>query len=162
MPTSTNNYGDVRPSDMGRFWANVEFDTNGGCWLWSGRNTPGGYGVLTVCRDGKKTRLYAHRVALAQFVCAPGPKEVVDHLCRVTRCVNPAHLEAVSHGENLRRSPTSPHRRTHCNHGHLFNEANTGPKRKADGTLVRYCRECGRLRHAARRARTTTDGQKPD
>lgn len=27
----------------------------------------------------------------------------LDHLCRVRRCINPAHLEPVTHAENTRR-----------------------------------------------------------
>lgn len=30
---------------------------------------------------------------------------VLDHLCRVRNCVNPAHLEPVTQAENVRRSP---------------------------------------------------------
>lgn len=39
----------------------------------------------------------------------------VDHLCGNRACVNPAHLELVTHTENLRRASL---RRTHCKNGH--------------------------------------------
>jgi hypothetical protein len=46
---------------------------------------------------------YAHRLANGHFV-GPIPNGlVIDHTCRESACVNPAHLEAVSNAENLRR-----------------------------------------------------------
>lgn len=47
----------------------------------------------------------AHRLA---YELARGPIPAgfhVDHLCRVTNCVNPDHLEAVPPRENVRRQP---------------------------------------------------------
>lgn len=75
-------------------------EPNSGCWLFLGhvkRST--GYGVLL--RD-RKWKL-AHRYV---FELHRGPIPVgltLDHLCRVRSCVNPAHLEPVTRGENQRR-----------------------------------------------------------
>lgn len=69
----------------------------------------------------------------------------LDHLCRVVSCCNPAHLEATSHKENVRRgdakfvSARRAAERTHCVRNHEYNEENTywyGQKR--------FCRECKR------------------
>jgi hypothetical protein len=44
-----------------------------------------------------------HRKHYEQFK-GPIPDGLeIDHTCRNTRCVNPEHLEAVTHAENLRR-----------------------------------------------------------
>lgn len=69
-----------------------------GCWNWSGTLTNRGYG--SVCREGKK--LLAHRVV---YRAARGLEDHqdLDHLCRNRRCVNPAHLEIVTRGQNCRR-----------------------------------------------------------
>jgi hypothetical protein len=72
---------------------------------------------------------YAHRV-LYRLVNGPIPIGAeIDHLCRNRSCVNPDHLEAVSHRENLMRSPIAPAainaRKTHCKYGHEFTQTNT-------------------------------------
>jgi hypothetical protein len=68
------------------------------CWVWQ-RGKSNGYGIVT--RNGKNQ--YAHRVVYERLVGAVPPGLDLDHLCRNTSCVNPAHLEPVSHGENMRR-----------------------------------------------------------
>jgi hypothetical protein len=76
----------------------------------------------------------------------------IDHLCRNRRCVNPDHLEAVSHLVNVRRgeSPTTLRRqgkrpastRTHCFRGHELTDENK--VLRVNGTYD--CRICRRLR----------------
>ena len=64
-----------------------------------GSLTPGGYGYIS--DDGKQ--MPVHRFAHLRSI-GPIPKGYdVDHLCRVRNCVNPAHLEAVTRLENVRR-----------------------------------------------------------
>jgi len=68
-----------------------------GCWAWTGATAGPGYGQFG--RNG-----LAHRVAYERAF-GPIPEGMeIDHLCRNRRCVNPDHLDAVSHEENLRRS----------------------------------------------------------
>ena len=45
----------------------------------------------------------AYRVSYELFRGKLEKGQVVDHLCRVPNCVNPDHLEAVSHKENIMR-----------------------------------------------------------
>jgi hypothetical protein len=53
--------------------------------------------------DGKGGARSAHRFYYEQHV-GPIPEGLqLDHLCRNTRCVNPAHLEPVTGAENMRR-----------------------------------------------------------
>lgn len=88
-----------------KFWPRVDKTGPSGCWLWTGSCLPTGYGQVG-CRVGGKTYVSsAHRVAY-RFVVGPIPAGLqLDHLCRVRRCVNPAHLEPVTPRENVRRSP---------------------------------------------------------
>lgn len=69
------------------------------CWPWRARLSRDGYGRLW---DGRYSA-DAHRIAYTLFV-GPVPDDMdLDHLCRNRGCVNPAHLEPVTHDENLRR-----------------------------------------------------------
>lgn len=115
-----------------------------GCILWRGSKTRGGYGTANI--GGRKTT--AHRIA---FEATKGPIAdglEIDHLCGDPLCINPAHLEAVSHAENVRRSRTA--RATHCVSGHEFTPANTYRK-KSNG--CRVCRACAARRSAENRRR---------
>lgn len=82
-----------------RFWSKV--DRDGGpdcCWPWLAARA-NGYGKFYV--DGRMVR--AHRFAY-ELLVGPIPEGLVlDHLCAVTFCVNPAHLEPVTQRENARR-----------------------------------------------------------
>lgn len=133
----------VIPTDDERFWARVQkTDT---CWLWTGGRM-GNYGSATV--DGSTIR--AHRYAYLTLV-GPIPEGLVlDHLCRVTLCVNPAHLEPVTDRVNTRRGISQPAdnaRKTHCKQGHPFDVANTN----VDPRGNRVCRACAREKSRRRR-----------
>lgn len=109
-----------------------------------------GYGLVRLVSGGP--RKIAHRVAYETFV-GPIPTDLeLDHLCRVRRCVNPEHLEPVTHQENIRRA-TGPiaanAAKTHCDHGHPFSTENT--RIRPDG--ARVCLSCARASDAARRQR---------
>lgn len=70
----------------------------GGCWIWQGGITDGGYGTFF---DGHTRR--AHRWAYQRFVGSVPVGLELDHLCRQKLCVNPSHLEPVTRMENMRR-----------------------------------------------------------
>lgn len=130
-----------RLSWLERFWAKVA--RTEACWLWLGAQDLQGYGRLGA-------RL-AHRVSYELF-SGPIPEGLeIDHLCRVRSCVNPAHLEPVTHQENMSRSSLiGAHNRdkTHCKRGHEFTPEST--RLHLDG--ARACRICERERVLARKA----------
>ena len=114
------------------------------CWIWPGATTPDGrYGVVgvSVGRNGL-THVVVHEAATG----TPVPDGwQVDHLCRVTLCCNPRHLEAVTQEENLRRQHAL---NTHCVRGHELTPENT--YRVPTAPTNRQCRACNRLRSKAR------------
>jgi hypothetical protein len=128
---------------MDRLMSKISPEPNSGCWLWLSTCSDG-YGQIR--KDGKYVQ--AHRVAY-ELIRGPIPIGLeLDHLCRVRCCVNPFHLEAVTHPENLRRSPlvgkhqnrsNQNRNKTHCPYGHPLD----GTNKRGD----RYCRECNRHRY---------------
>lgn len=132
---------------VARFWSKVDkagplplwAPFLGPCWHWTGA-TSNGYGRVRVDVDRP-----AHRFAYELLVGPIPDGLVIDHLCRVRHCVNPAHLEAVTNAENILRGNgfSARHaRKTHCPKGHPYDEANT--LIRADGS--RNCIACGRDR----------------
>lgn len=93
-------------SDEERFDALIDrLSGDRDCWIWMGPRSArdkivAGYGVFYVA--GK--RLRAHRYCYERSFGPIPDGSHIDHLCQVTLCVNPAHLEAVTPEENLRRA----------------------------------------------------------
>lgn len=111
----------------------------GSCWEWTAARNRNGYGQF-----GVERRLWrAHRLAYELFV-GPIPDGMeLDHLCRNRSCVNPDHLEPVTHRVNTMRGETimaANAAKTACLRGHPFNEENTYVR--SDG--ARLCRQCRR------------------
>jgi len=120
--------------ERGLFWSKalIESDTRL-CWLWQDRLQPNGYGQC-------KKNAYAHRAAY-EYERGPIPAGLeIDHTCNVRHCVNPWHMEPVTHEENMARARK---RRDRCKRGHPFYGRNlylfwSGTK------MHRMCRECRR------------------
>ena len=94
---------DRRTKILTKIMARVRVDTDCGCWIWqgptSGNGRGGGYALM--CLDGQTVAV--HRVMATLFMgYIPGKKQV-DHTCRNRLCVNPDHLEIITHKENQRR-----------------------------------------------------------
>jgi hypothetical protein len=124
------------------FWASIDISSSG-CWEWQGYVNRSGYGQFR----GK----YAHRGSYEMFR-GPIPQGLeIDHLCRNRKCVNPAHLEAVTQKENqLRGFSVSGNnaRKTHCLNGHPLVSANV-----SSWTTDRRCKTCLRAHQRAYFAR---------
>ena len=121
-----------------RFWEKV--DASGDCWEWTASRTRDGYGQFKIDQVWN----LAHRYVWELLVGGIPKGFQIDHLCRNTGCVNPDHLEPVTPRENTMRGSgfsALNARKTHCIHGHPFDEANTYI---APGSPGRICRECGR------------------
>lgn len=122
-------------------------EPNSGCLIWLGASNGCGYGTLTL---GRSKRAYAHRVS---FEMENGPIPVgmqIDHLCRNTFCINPAHLEIVTNQENTKRGRVSALRpaRTVCGRGHYLADHSY-----VDSSGRTQCRACLAIRQSKYRTR---------
>jgi hypothetical protein len=118
----------------------ILIEPGSGCWMWQGARTDAGYGVM--CGpDGKHTT--AQRICYELLIGPIRKGWELDHGskhgCRRRGCIHPLHVEPCSHWLNMRRGGNAE--KTHCRHGHPFDEANT----YRDGSGRRYCRACGRI-----------------
>lgn len=130
-----------------RMRSRIAIDAESGCWIWTGAKR-GGYGKVQVARKMRSL----HRLAY-ELLVGPIPAGLqIDHVkkrgCTSTACCNPAHLEPVTHKENVLRGiapPAQNARKTHCAKGHAFSGANlcTRPNGR------RECVTCRRAANAA-------------
>ncbi len=111
-----------------------------------------GYLFAHLSHEGRRARVYAHRLVLTVFV-GPAPAGMqachndgvkTNNALANLRWDTPAanSRDAIAHGQH------SGTRRTHCAQGHPFSKANTGVR----STGHRWCRECNRAKCAARYA----------
>lgn len=129
-------------------WENIERQimpvTESGCWLWMGPEYPLGYGRAYF---GNRT-VRAHRLVYEHFI-GPIPKGLhSDHLCRVSCCVNPAHIEIVDARTNVLRGvgPSAQRaKQTHCKNGHELTIVQI-----RNGHPSRGCKICISVKHRAR------------
>lgn len=167
----SKHYGKCQGDHKARFESRFA-RADDGCWLWTGRLNNMGYGVFGI---GRRIFL-AHRVAHELFK-GPIPAGLsVDHVCHNSaagcpgglecshrRCVNPDHLEAVSHRTNMLRAPLTAtginHRKTHCaKAGHPLSGSNLYLSPRGE----RQCRACRKASKAAfdeRRRQSASAGQ---
>ncbi len=124
-----------------RFWEKVNFSGGipayfphrGECWLWEAGTVRGIYGKFAPIR----THIVpAHRWAY-EFIVAQIPEGLtLDHLCRVTLCVRPDHMEVVTMKVNVMRGFSGPAinaRKAECPKGHPYSVQPNG---------WRWCKIC--------------------
>jgi len=138
-----------------RFWRFVSFRSTDGCWIWNGATDPHGYGRI-MDSENRRT-IQAHRLSYKLHISDIPVGLELDHLCRNPSCVNPLHLEAVSHKENcfrgvgviglLKEAKARVRRITHCPKGHEYINNNTYIRNGH-----RYCRACLYIKKTKRRA----------
>lgn len=151
---------------LDRIMDKVEMVTESGCWLWTARLDDGGYGLIgfydpiAYHNSGKKSVQKRAHVAAYELLIGTIPSGMeLDHVCRVRCCVNPYHLEPVTHAENVRRGISGivngarMRAKTHCPRGHEYSGANLFVTQGG-----RKCRECQRI---ADRKRFALHGRRP-
>ena len=119
----------------------------GGCWEWTGVRQTDGYAKV----KWRKRMVSAHRVTYELLVGSIPEGLEIDHLCSVRHCVNPAHMEPVTHRENVRRTNLRRFGASSlpgaCVHGHVLSKVGV----RRSGQCAECDREAGR-RYRARLA----------
>lgn len=127
-----------------RIFDQILFEPNTGCWLWLGHLFRAGYGGAAPLIKGRSHRV--HRIVYEYF-CGPIPDGLeLDHLCRVKRCCNYAHVEPVTHAVHMGRK--GPYGAGRCKRGHYYTPENTAMRSGG-----RLCRACDVLRSRAYKQR---------
>lgn len=111
------------------------------CWIWTGgvngsrKDRGDGYGRVRY----QKRHRYVHVLTWEWANGTVPPGKELDHKCRTVLCVNPDHLEPVSHQTNCQRGLAGNYNKvkTHCQRGHLYDEEGTRWSRGK-----RYCKRC--------------------
>lgn len=145
----------VRGDPVARFWVYCPPGQDPAtCWDWQGTTTSSlrkgakqlVYGTIAVTREGRQRHERAHRFAY-ELLVGPIPAGLqLDHLCRNTLCVNPAHLEPVTNRENTMRGTVAEvNRERFRNQTHCRKRGHPLPPRKPGGKQ-RSCDECRELR----------------
>lgn len=135
--------GRPRVSVADRYHSRYDIDPVTECWVWNKGRFSSGYGALYVGSNNKP----AHRIGY-ELLIGPIPEGLeLDHLCRNRPCVNPWHMEAVTHEENVRRGEAFnaiANFNNVCVRGHQLTDWNVYVKR--DGR--RQCKACHKAREA--------------
>jgi hypothetical protein len=144
------------------FWSKVYRLGIDECWIWKGRTSQIGHGVISTrwkARPYESAHRFAYKLlvgpipdalVLDHFRMNPGPRHAVCSRL----CVNPSHMGMVTPGENVLRgnSPSAIHARAKtCKRGHSL-IPDTGSTRKG----WRRCPTCDREKHAAAYVRRRT------
>ena len=127
-----------------------------GCWRWTGFIDDGGYGSMSA----GPSKVRVHRIAWELFRGIAFDGLLIDHRCRNRWCANPFHLRLVTPRVNTLENNDCPSaknaRKTHCKHGHPFDEANTYIRKDGMGRMCRRCHviqqtKLNRIKRARRR-----------
>jgi hypothetical protein len=111
-----------------------------GCWIFTGSINREGYGQIRC--SGRSVK--AHRASYLVHVGPISDGLELDHLCRTRACVNPQHLEPVTHRENMVRGHSA-------NFDEYRRKVATGKCRRGhDAAAGQKCKRCDAERRRER------------
>ena len=134
-----------------RILVKIALNVDTGCWEWTASRNNRGYGKIGVGGAAGGMQ-YAHRVVYELLVGPIPERHEIDHLCRVRHCVNPEHMETVTHAENVARSMHPnivAHRTGVCVSG--LHEMTGDNLYINPGSGLRCCRACRDIRRRGNR-----------
>lgn len=117
-----------------RFWMKVDKSAGpDGCWLWTARRDPDGYGKFQIGPKGRQRHMKAHRVAVA---ITRGHIDLAGlHRCDNPPCCNPAHVFEGTQQDN-RRDCTLKARNAVGSRNGTRTHPETRPRGEAHGCAV--------------------------
>lgn len=123
-----------------RFWSKVSYDDPNGCHTWTAGSSGGVKGNRYATFYIGRTMHYSARLAYADQVSEIPDGYLVRQVCGNRMCVNPAHLEAVTHSDKSKKAPGGVgllnRAKRRCPKGHEY----TG----RDSSGARRCAPCRR------------------
>ena len=134
-----NTIPELTPEDLTRFYPKIKKTNN--CWIWLGSKNSVGYGQF----DINKKKYLTHRISFQTNGGILDHTLELDHLCHNPLCVNPEHLEQVTHQEINQRGDLFNRKKKHCPKGHLYDEITSQGHRGCSICRVKYMREYMRI-----------------
>jgi hypothetical protein len=124
-----------------KFWTSVEVGHPLGCWWWTGAKNDKGYARATVGGRTRGAHRWAYEFLVGEIGIDPdtGKSLDLDHLCKNRLCVNPDHLEPITHQLNIWRSSRYAGHEA-CFHEHPRTPESVGFK----NTGYQFCIPCAR------------------
>lgn len=95
-------------ADRAGLFCNFTPEPNTGCYLWTGRTTKQGYGVVSINRKTVTTHRAVYRLCVDDI----GDELDVHHICEQPGCIYPEHLTALT---------PEQHRCVHTGRGRAWN-----------------------------------------
>ena len=89
----------MKKTDAQRFKENVRIDKSTGCWLWGGYRDHRGYGRFYLSK--KQQMVPAHRYLYEKANGPMPPGHETHHKCFFKNCVNPNHIQLLSHKDHM-------------------------------------------------------------
>lgn len=134
--------------DLQRFYSKIKINEKTNCWEWIGTILNNGYPQFILkYSKGIYKKLLPYRISYLLYKGDLKEELELDHLCRNPICVNPEHLEQVTHGKNVNRGigwGGINSRKTHCPQGHPY----SGENLLIEKNNRRRCKICKKIKDA--------------